>query len=117
MSQYWLLLTGHQKAIYCKGSTRQSIRLRHDEIWSAVIADKEVELVSSSTAAETPAPAQPSEGQPEAAAPAQVAPAAPAASNDDEPPPPEPFGEALLLIYCDTYSGLRCQPAAMPYSQ
>ena len=73
--------------------------------------------MSSSSAAETAAPAQPSEGQPEAAAPAQGAPAAAAASNDDEPPPPEPFGEDLLLIFCDTYSGLRCQPAALPYSQ
>ena len=116
MSQCWLLLTGHQEGIYFRGSTRQSIHLRHDEKWSAVLADKEVELVSSSSAAETAAPAQPSEGQPAAVAPAQVAPAAPAASNDDEPPPPEPFGEDFLLIFCDTQLGLRYQPAALPYS-
>ena len=80
-----------------------------------MFADKEVELVSSSSAAEAPAPAQPEEGRAETSAPAQGVPAVPA-STDDEPPPPEPFGEVLLLVCCDSCSRLRCMPAALAYT-
>ncbi len=72
---------------------------------ASITAGTEVELVSSS-AAEAPAPAQPSEAAPAASAPAQAPAAAPAAAADDEPPPPEPFGEhCVLRSLCDESPG------------
>ncbi len=52
----------------------------------------------SSSAAEAQPPAQPSEATPAANTPAQGTAAAPASAADDEPPPPEPFGEYTHLL-------------------